>query len=244
MPRSGRTAPHRKTRGTFGEYTPGVTSPQPSPQSLRRELGVAGATLLGLGSILGTGVFVSIGIAAGITGASVALAVGLAAFVAAFNGSSSAQLAAAHPVSGGTYEYGYRFLNPTLGFVAGWMFLLAKSASAATAALGFSGYTLNLFDQGDDWLVPLAVIAVVAIVTVVLAGIRFSSQVNTVIVSVTILALAAFVDAHVRLDRFRVEDVFVPDAHAFQHKRLHDKHDEILGALTLDQALAAPVKAD
>lgn len=182
-----------QSRGTFGGYTPGVTSPQPSPQSLRRELGVAGATLLGLGSILGTGVFVSIGIAAGITGASVALAVGLAAFVAAFNGSSSAQLAAAHPVSGGTYEYGYRFLNPTLGFVAGWMFLLAKSASAATAALGFSGYTLNLFDQGDDWLVPLAVVAVLAIVTVVLAGIRFSSQVNTAIVGMTILALAAFV---------------------------------------------------
>lgn len=148
---------------------------------------------MGLGSILGTGVFVSIGIAAGITGASVALAVGLAAFVAAFNGSSSAQLAAAHPVSGGTYEYGYRFLNPTLGFVAGWVFLLAKSASAATAALGFSGYTLNLFDQGDDWLIPLAVVAVAAIVLVVLTGIRFSSQVNGLIVGITILALATFV---------------------------------------------------
>ena len=48
---------------------------------------------------------------------------------------TSAQLAAAHPVSGGTYEYGYRFLTPTLGFLAGWMFLLAKSASAATARL-------------------------------------------------------------------------------------------------------------
>jgi APA family basic amino acid/polyamine antiporter len=160
---------------------------------LRRELGVVGATLLGLGSIVGTGVFVSIGIAAGITGASVVLAVGLAAFVAAFNGSSSAQLAAAHPVSGGTYEYGYRFLNPTLGFVAGWVFLLAKSASAATAALGFAGYTLNLFDQGDDWLVPLAILAVVAIVLIVLTGIRFSAQVNAVIVGVTLLALVAFV---------------------------------------------------
>ena len=173
-------------------HSPPMTTPQPSPQYLRRELGVFGATLLGLGSIVGTGVFVSIGIAADITGASVALAVGLAAFVAAFNGSSSAQLAAAHPVSGGTYEYGYQFLNPTLGFVAGWMFLLAKSASAATAALGFSGYTLNLFEQDDGWLVPMAVLAVVAIVLIVLAGIRFSSQVNMVIVSVTILALGIF----------------------------------------------------
>lgn len=72
--------------------------------------------MLGLGSILGTGVFVSIGIAVGLNGASVTLAVGLAAFVALFNGSSSAQLAAVHPVSGGTYEYGYRFLTPTLGW--------------------------------------------------------------------------------------------------------------------------------
>ena len=160
---------------------------------MQREIGVIGATFLGLGSIVGTGVFVSIGIAAGITGASVILAVGLAAFVAAFNGSSSAQLAAAHPVSGGTYEYGYRYLTPPAGFLAGWLFLLAKSASAATAALGFSGYTLNLFDQNDDWSVVVAVLAVVVIVLVVLAGIRRSSQVNMVVVTVTLLALGAFV---------------------------------------------------
>ena len=55
----------------------------------------------------------------------------LAALLALCNGLSSAQLAAAHPVAGGTYEYGYKFLHPKLGFTAGWMFLLAKSASAA-----------------------------------------------------------------------------------------------------------------
>ena len=65
-----------------------------------------------------------------------AIAVAIGALVATFNGLSSAQLAANHPVSGGTYEYGYQFLTPRFGFTAGWMFLLAKSASAATAALG------------------------------------------------------------------------------------------------------------
>lgn len=170
-----------------------MTQSGAKPQRLRRELGVVGATFLGLGSIVGTGVFVSIGIAAGIAGASVALAVGLAAFVAAFNGSSSAQLAAAHPVSGGTYEYGYEYLSPTAGFLAGWLFLLAKSASAATAALGFSGYTLNLLDQGDDWLIALALVVVVAVVLIVLAGIQRSSQVNMIVVGVTLLALGAFV---------------------------------------------------
>jgi APA family basic amino acid/polyamine antiporter len=161
--------------------------------SLRRELGVPSASLLGLGSILGTGVFVSIGIAAGITGPSVVLAVALAAFVAVFNGSSSAQLASAHAVSGGTYEYGYRFLTPMLGFVAGWVFLLAKSASAATAALGFSGYGLNLIQVSDGPLTAVAVAAVTVVVLVVLAGVRLSSQVNTVVVVVTVAALAVFV---------------------------------------------------
>jgi APA family basic amino acid/polyamine antiporter len=63
--------------------------------------------------------------------------------VATCNAFSSAQLAAHHPVSGGTYEYGYELLHPALGFTAGWMFLCAKSASAATAALGFAGYLLH-----------------------------------------------------------------------------------------------------
>ncbi len=104
--------------------------------SLRRELGLGGAIMMGLGSIVGTGVFVSIGIGAGLAGPAVLLAIGLAALVATCNALSSAQLAASHPVSGGTYEYGYQYLNPWLGFTAGWMFLCAKSASAATAALG------------------------------------------------------------------------------------------------------------
>jgi basic amino acid/polyamine antiporter, APA family len=105
--------------------------------------------LMGLGSIIGTGVFVSIGIATDVAGPAVILAVVIAALVAICNGLSSAQLAANHAVSGGTYEYGYKYLNSWLGFTAGWMFLLAKSASAATAALGFSGYLLNAFEVED-----------------------------------------------------------------------------------------------
>jgi amino acid transporter len=81
--------------------------------------------MMGLGSIVGTGVFVSIGISAGVAGPAVILAIVLAAGVATCNAFSSAQLAANHPVSGGTYEYGYRYLNPILGFLAGWFFLLA-----------------------------------------------------------------------------------------------------------------------
>jgi APA family basic amino acid/polyamine antiporter len=162
---------------------------------MKRELGVFGATMMGLGSIIGTGVFVSIGIAAGIAGPDVVIAIAMAAAVATCNALSSAQLAANHPVSGGTYEYGYRYLNPTLGFAAGWMFLCAKTASAATAALGFSGYLLNLTRQQSDWLVAIAVCTVAILTCVVLAGIRLSNQVNIAIVSITLASLLAFIAA-------------------------------------------------
>jgi len=160
---------------------------------LERELGVYGATMMGLGSIIGTGVFVSVGIAAGIAGAGVVAAIVAAAAVATCNALSSAQLAANHPVSGGTYEYGYHYLRPWLGFSAGWMFLCAKTASAATAALGFAGYLLNVTGQRTGWLVPVSIAAVVILTAVVLSGIRQSSRVNIAIVSVTLLSLAAFV---------------------------------------------------
>ena len=161
---------------------------------LARVVGVPGAVLMGLGSILVTGIFVSIGIAAGIAGPSVILAVAVAAVVATFNGLSSAQLAASHPVSGGTYEYGYRYLNPTLGFTAGWMFLSAKTASAATAALGFAGYVLNALGQsGMTSRIGLALVAIVLLTVVVASGMRQSNRINAVIVLLTLVALLAFV---------------------------------------------------
>jgi len=150
--------------------------------------------MMGLGSILGTGIFVSVGIAAGAAGPAVILAIVLAAVVAACNGLSSAQLAANHPVSGGTYEYGYRWLHPSLGFTAGRMFLCAKSASAATAALGFAGYVLNAFGGNESvGIIPLAAGAVVVLTALVLTGIRRSNLTNVVIVSITVAALLMFV---------------------------------------------------
>jgi APA family basic amino acid/polyamine antiporter len=164
------------------------------PTLLKRELGVFGATMMGLGAILGTGVFVSIGIAAGIAGPAVIIAIALAAVVAVCNGLSSAQLAANHAVSGGTYEYGYKYLNSWFGFIAGWTFLLAKSASAATAALGFGGYLLNLFGVASlEWLIPLGLVAVIVLTLIVLRGLHQSNVTNIIIVTITMAALALFV---------------------------------------------------
>jgi APA family basic amino acid/polyamine antiporter len=150
--------------------------------------------MMGLGSIVGTGVFVSIGIAAGIAGPAVILAIAIGAVVATCNGLNSAQLAANHAVSGGSYEYGYKYLNPSLGFTAGWMFLLAKTASAATAALGFAGYLLNATGlYGRGFLIPTALAAAILMTLIVLSGIRRSNRANIAIVSVTLLSLIFFV---------------------------------------------------
>jgi len=163
---------------------------------LKRELNVLGATMMGLGSILGTGIFVSIGIAAGVTGPSVILAILLAAIVATCNALSSAQLAASHSVSGGTYEYGYRYLHPWLGFTAGWMFLCAKTASAATAAIGFSSYLLHLLHlESTIPTTPIAVSISTLLTLLVLFGIKKSNHFNIMIVSITLLSLISLVIA-------------------------------------------------
>lgn len=171
----------------------GVDDREGQEAGLRRVVTTPGAVLLGLGAIVGTGVFVGVGIAAGVAGPSVVTAAALAACVAACNGLSSAQLAARHPVSGGTYEYGYRELHPVAGFTAGWTFLIAKSASAATAALGFAGYALAATGGDEAWRVPLALAGVALLTCVVAGGVARSSRVNAVIVSLTLGVLALFV---------------------------------------------------
>jgi APA family basic amino acid/polyamine antiporter len=149
-----------------------------------------------MGSMVGTGVFVSVGIATDVAGAGVLAAVLIAGALAAANGISSAQLAAAHPVSGGTYEYGHLRLSPGWGFSAGLTFMLAKSASAATAALGFAGYLLE-FGGVSSGVVRGAVAAgtALALTAFVAGGIRRSNLGNAVVVGITLTGLLTLVAA-------------------------------------------------
>ncbi|MGZ0169698.1 MAG: APC family permease [Planctomycetales bacterium] len=168
-------------------------SVEPAPQQLKRVVGLPGAVTLGLGSILGTGVFVSLLFAVKLAGEWAILSVAIAAGLAVCNGLSSAQLAASHPVNGGAYEYGYRFLNPTLGFNAGWMFLVAKGASAATAALAFGECVRQVVPGADSVDVRVFAGVTIVIVTVlVLSGLRRSVRVNAVIVGLVFLSLGTF----------------------------------------------------
>ncbi|NQV28026.1 MAG: amino acid permease [Rhodopirellula sp.] len=164
-----------------------------SSQQLKRVVGLPGAVTLGLGSILGTGVFVSLLFAVQLAGEWAILSVAFAAALAVCNGLSSAQLAASHPVSGGAYEYGYRYLTPTLGFNAGWMFLIAKGASAATASLAFAECLRQIVPAIEHIDLRVSAGLTLAVVTVlVLSGVRRSVRVNTVIVTIVLVTLGVF----------------------------------------------------
>lgn len=158
---------------------------------LRRDLGLLDAVGIGFGAIVGAGIFVVTGVAAGIAGPGFLVGLLLAGIAATANALSSAQLAAAYPQSGGTYEYGYRVLNPWLGFAAGWMFLASKIAAAGTVALGLAGYLDNLLPG-----LPPRAIAVGAILVFTVLNyfsVRRSSRVNLLIVAVSLGALVLFV---------------------------------------------------
>ncbi|WP_106814392.1 APC family permease [Microbacterium timonense] len=158
--------------------------------SLQRRLGLGDAVFIGLGSMIGAGVFAVWAPAADAAGTGLLLGLGIAAVVAFGNATSSAQLAAAHPTSGGTYAYGRAELGPWWGFVAGWGFVVGKTASCAAMALTFAAYAAP-----PGWERPVGIAAVVALTAVNWFGVTRTAGAARVIVVVTLGALAAAVCA-------------------------------------------------
>ncbi|MGH3764577.1 MAG: APC family permease [Pseudonocardiaceae bacterium] len=150
---------------------------------------MADAVVLGLGSMLGAGVFATFGPAAAAAGSGMLIALAIAAMVAYCNGIASAQLAARYPESGGTYRYGRRRLGPAWGFLAGWGFVIGKTASCAAMAITFGAYTWPAHPT------PPAVAVVVVLTAVNYAGITKTARLSRVLVMLTLLALTAVVVA-------------------------------------------------
>lgn len=162
------------------------------PPTLKRTLHMPGALLLGLGAVVGTGAYVTLGLAVELAGSAALMALGLAAAVAFCNGQSSAWLAARHPISGGTYVYAGRELHPWVGFLAGWLFLAAKSASAATAALGIATYLLSLTGVDPSWRVPLALGGVAVIGLLAARSLSLSVTATAVMIAISVGLLVRF----------------------------------------------------
>ncbi|GAA2356077.1 APC family permease [Nonomuraea africana] len=162
---------------------------------LARRLGTGDAVVVGLSAMIGAGVFAAFAPAASAAGRWLPAALALAAVVAYCNATSSARLAARYPESGGTYVYGRRRLGPFWGYLAGWGFVVGKTASCAAMALTFGAYV-------DPGLArPLAVGAVVALTVLNLFGVQRSTTAARVIVGLVLAVLAAVVAAGLLGDR-------------------------------------------
>jgi APA family basic amino acid/polyamine antiporter len=165
-----------------------VTAPSSAP--LRRRLGTVDAVVIGLGSMIGAGVFSALAPATAAAGRGVLIGLALAAVVAVCNALASAQLAAQYPTSGGSYVYGRERLGEWPGFFAGWSFVIGKTASGAAMALTVAAYTVPIPFQK-----PVAVLAVLALAAVNSVGITRTAALARVIVGLVLTVLVLVVVA-------------------------------------------------
>lgn len=155
----------------------------PSATSLARTLTRRDAVTIGMGSMIGAGMFVVWAPAAAAAGSWMLLSLLIVAMVAACNAYSSAMLAARYPSAGGTYVYGTKRLGEFAGYLAGWCFVIGKSASCVAMALTLGAYAAPGYER------IAAAIAVVAVTAANLSGVQRSARISRVIVSIVLAVL-------------------------------------------------------
>ena len=175
---------------------------------LRRSVGALDLTALGVGAIIGTGIFVIIGEAISQTGASVVISFVLAGLTCAFSALSYAELSSTIPISGSAYTYSYATMGELVAWIIGWDLILEYGVSVAGIAVGWGGYLKSLLDSlfgivlptaiaeppGEGGTVNLPAVLIVAIVTVMLVlGVRKAAKANIVLVGIKLAVLAFFV---------------------------------------------------
>jgi len=158
--------------------------------SLARRLGTADAVVIGLGSMIGAGVFAAFAPAARAAGTGLLIGLVIAAVIACCNAVASAQLAAAYPTSGGTYIYGRERLGDWWGFTAGWGFVIGKTASCAVMALTFASYAV----PGPWWAQRLVGVAgVLGLAALNYRGVAKTAIVTRILVAATLVTLTVVV---------------------------------------------------
>jgi APA family basic amino acid/polyamine antiporter len=179
------TAPHGAANSGPDEAEGAAQTARLAP-GLARRLGLGDAVIIGLGSMVGAGVFAVWAPAAQAAGSGLLIGLVVAAVVAYCNAVSSAQLAAVYPVSGGTYVYGRERLGEWWGFAAGWCFVIGKTASCAAMALTFGTYVTD-----NNWLRRLiALAAVLALAAVNYRGVTRTARLTRILVTCTLVVLA------------------------------------------------------
>lgn len=158
---------------------------KPDAEHLARRLSLADAVTIGLGAMLGAGIFAAPGPAAESAGSLLLVGLAIAGLIAYANAMSSAQLAVVYPESGGTYVYAGERLGPYWGFLAGWGFVVGKTASLAAMALTLGSYS------SSDYARPIAIAAVVALTAVNYLGVEKTAALSRILVigALSVLAL-------------------------------------------------------
>src|SRR3954463_6715563 len=175
---------------------------------LKRAVGVLDLTALGIGAVIGTGIFVIIGEAIGDAGPSIIISFALAGVTCLFSAFSYAELASSIPVSGSAYTYGYATLGELVAWIIGWDLILEYGVAVAAVAVGWGGYLQSLLDsvfgvnlpdsisappgEGGTFNLP-AMFLVLAVTALLVYGIRESARTNTVMVIIKILILIFFI---------------------------------------------------
>jgi APA family basic amino acid/polyamine antiporter len=164
---------------------------EPPQGHLKREIGLFGATALGIGAIIGSGIFIVTGIVAGIAGPAMIISVLIAGVIALFSALSVAELSAYLPEEGGTYAYAQKLISPFAGFIAGWIWIFSNIFVGAAVSLGFAHYFVTLVPA-----VPLKIVAVIIcfiFIVINYLGLKESTLLNNVLVTVKVLILLFFV---------------------------------------------------
>lgn len=160
---------------------------------MARRLGTWDAVSIGLGSMIGAGVFGAFAPAARAAGGALLIGLAIAAVVAFANATSSAQLAAVYPTSGGTYIYGREVLGPWWGYLAGWGFVVGKTASCAAMALTFAAYAV----PDGWWQRPVGAVAVIGLAAVNYRGVTKTARLASMIALAVLVVLGVVVGAGV-----------------------------------------------
>lgn len=157
---------------------------------LARKLNTTDAVVIGLGSMIGAGVFAAFAPAAKAAGSALLIGLAIAAVIAYCNAVASAQLAAVYPASGGTYIYGRERLGPWWGFIAGWCFVIGKTASCTAMALTVAAYAVP-----ESWWMQrlVAVAAVISLTALNYQGVTRTAGLARVLVTIALIALAIVV---------------------------------------------------
>ena len=194
-------------------------------KSLHRSLGAFQLTMLGIGAVIGTGIFVLTAEAAQKAGPGMMLSFIIAGFVCAVAALCYAEMSAMVPVSGSAYTYSYAVMGELIAWMVGWALILEYAVAAGAVSVGWSGYMIGYIEHAfsinipDTWIlgpfdggvINLPAMIIAGVVTLLLiVGTKESATVNSFLVAIKIIALTAFIVLSVPVMNMENFDPFAP----------------------------------